>query len=212
MIRSWVWQISCTEGYRRFIEGLKRVSQMSPSIQYTCAHLKVLYSFGPKAGASNSLDLLTEPSNATLSHVLQHVVWTFFKSFVWSFTVQRRMHEFSVSHTHVQCLCSTVLPNCCFGRCVRYTCWQTRFLCVRLSGSGCLTPPASLVWRQVRWGHIPTVPSDLIPCEPSCCHWKPWLLYLVSRAKPWCLPNTFSCWNMHFFCSFIWIINIYRCL
>lgn len=50
------------------------------------------------------------------------------------------------------CLCSIVLSIRCVGRCVRYTCWQTRSLCVRLSGSGCLTPPASPVWRQVREG------------------------------------------------------------
>lgn len=116
------------------------------------------------------------------------------------------MHVLSVLHTHVQCLCSTVLPNRCFGRCVRYTCWQTRFLCVRLSGSGCLTPPAPLVWRQVRWGHIPTVPSDLIPCEPSCCLRKPWLLYSVSRTKPWCLPKAFSSSDVHLH-SFTWIIT-----
>lgn len=102
------------------------------------------------------------------------------------------MHVLSVWHTHIQCLCSTVLPNCCFGRCVRYTCWQTRFLCVRLSGSGCLTPPASPVWRQVRGGHISNVLSDLIPCEPSCCPWKPWLLYSVSAAQPWSLTNAFK--------------------
>lgn len=74
------------------------------------------------------------------------------------------MHVFSVFHTHIQYLCSTVLPNCCVGRCVRYTCWQTRFLCVRLSGSGCLTPPASLVWRQVRGGHSDRIPA-LLPLE-----------------------------------------------
>lgn len=67
------------------------------------------------------------------------------------------------------CLCSAVLPIRCFGRCVRYTCWQTRFLCVRLSGSGCLTPPVSLVWRQVRGGHVTTVSSDPVPCET----WNP---------------------------------------
>lgn len=87
------------------------------------------------------------------------------------------------------CLCSTVLSIHCVGRCVRYTCWQTRFLCVRLSGSGCLTPPASLVWRQVRWGYISTVPSDPIPCDLSYCHsnshWKPWLLDSFSTAQPW---------------------------
>lgn len=58
------------------------------------------------------------------------------------------------------CLCFTVLSLRCVGRCVRYTCWRTRFLCVRLSGSGCLTPLASLVWRQVRGGHISAVPSE----------------------------------------------------
>lgn len=102
------------------------------------------------------------------------------------------MHVLSVWHTHVQCLCSTVLPDCCFGRCVRYTCWQTRFRCVRLSGSGCLTPPASPVWRQVRGGHISNVLSDLIPCEPSRCHWKPWFLYSASAAQPWSLTNAFK--------------------
>ena len=69
-----------------------------------------------------------------------------------------------------RCLCSTVLSLHCVGRCVRYTCWQTRFLCVRLSGSGCLTPAAPLVWRQVRGGHISTVSSDPLPCDPSYCH------------------------------------------
>ena len=86
------------------------------------------------------------------------------------------------------CLCSTVLSLRCVGRCVRYTCWQTRFLFVRLSGSGCLTPPASLVWRQVRGGHISTVPSDPPTlCDPSChgnSHWKPWLLDSFSTAQP----------------------------
>lgn len=89
---------------------------------------------------------------------------------------QRCMSLLSYTLTF-SCLCSTVLSICCVGRCVRYTCWQTRFLCVRLSGSGCLTPPVSLVWRQVRGGHICTVPSDPIPSDPSYCHgnslWKP---------------------------------------
>lgn len=80
-------------------------------------------------------------------------------------------------------------PTAVFGRCVRYTCWQTRFRCVRLSGSGCLTPPASPVWRQVRGGHVSNVLSDLIPCEPSRCHWKPWSPYSVSAAQPWSLTN-----------------------
>lgn len=145
---------------------------------------------GQRACAAISLDLLTEPSSVTLSHVVQHVVWTYVDSFfVCSFTLQRWMHVLSVRHTHVQCLCSAVSPNCCFGRCVRFTCWQTRFLCVRLSGSGCLTPPASPVWRQVRGGHISNVLSELTPCEPTCCHWKPWLLYLVSAAQPWSLQT-----------------------
>lgn len=84
------------------------------------------------------------------------------------------------------CLCFTVLSLRCVGRCVRYTCWQTRFLSVRLSGSGCLTPPAPLVWRQVRGGHISAVPSDPLPCDPS--HWKPWLLDSFSTARPWNNP------------------------
>lgn len=52
----------------------------------------------------------------------------------------------------------------CAGRCVRYTCWRTRFLCVQLSGRECLTPPASPVWRQVRGGHVSIVPSP--PLSP----------------------------------------------
>lgn len=63
----------------------------------------------------------------------------------------------------LSCLCSTVLSIRCVGRCVRYTCWQTRSLCVRLSGSGCLTPPVSLVWRQVREGTPLPVPSEPKP-------------------------------------------------
>lgn len=146
----------------------------------------------PKACAAVSLDSLAERSSVTLSCLVQHVVWTFFDFLVYRCTLQRRMHMLSVWHTHIQCLCSAVLPNCCFGRCVRYSCWQTRFLCVRLSGSGCLTPPASPVWRQVRGGHNCNKISDLIPCEPSCCHWKPWLLYSVSAAQPWSLTKAFK--------------------
>lgn len=87
------------------------------------------------------------------------------------------------------CLCFTFLSLRCVGRCVRYTCWRTRFLCVRLSGSGCLTPPASLVWRQVRGGHVFTVTSEPPPCDPTHrrgnSHMKPWLLDSVSAAQPW---------------------------
>lgn len=57
-------------------------------------------------------------------------------------------------------LCFTVLSLRCVGRCVRFTCWQTRFLCVRLSGRRCLTPHASQVWRQVRGGQISTRALD----------------------------------------------------
>lgn len=153
---------------------------------------KAFTCFDPNAEVEISLDLLTEPSSIALSRVVQHVVWAYFESLVCTLTLQRRMHVLSVWHIHVQYLCSTVLPNCCFGRCVRYTCWQTRFLCVRLSGSGCLTPPASPVCRQVRGGHVSNVLSDLIPCETSCCHWKPWLLYSVSAAQPWSLTKAFK--------------------
>lgn len=70
----------------------------------------------------------------------------------------------SLCHTLTfSCLCFTVLSLRRVGRCVRFTCWRTRFLCVQLSGSGCLTPPASLVWRQVRGGHASAVPSDPYP-------------------------------------------------
>lgn len=75
---------------------------------------------------------------------------------------QRLMHELPLLHTYIPVVSVTVLSLRCVGRCVSYTCWRTRFLCVRLSGSGCLTPPASLVWRQVRGGHISTVLSDLL--------------------------------------------------
>lgn len=57
----------------------------------------------------------------------------------------------------------------CAGRCVRYTCWRTRFLCVQLSGRECLTPPASPVWRQVRGGHVSIVPSPPSPLWPWSC-------------------------------------------
>lgn len=57
----------------------------------------------------------------------------------------------------------------CAGRCVRYTCWRTRFLCVQLSGRECLTPPASPVWRQVRGGHVSIVPSPPSTLWPWSC-------------------------------------------
>lgn len=108
-------------------------------------------------------------------------------------------------------LCSTVLSIRCVGRCVRYTCWQTRFLCVRLSGSGCLTPPVSLVWRQVRGGHISTVPSDPVPSDPNYCHgislWKPWLLDSFSTAQPWAHP-TFHFHSLVVFFFFLFVISL----
>lgn len=105
----------------------------------------------------------------------------------------------SVTHLYSVVSVLTVLSIHCVGRCVRYTCWQTRFLCVRLSGSGCLTPPASLVWRQVRWGHISSVPSDPVPCDLSYCHsnshWKPWLLDSLSTAQPWSHTTSPFIWS-----------------
>lgn len=111
----------------------------------------------------------------------------------WCIYKKTLTHEFVLLHSHIRCLCFTVLSLRCVGRCVRYTCWKTRFLCVRLSGSGCLTPPAPLVWRQVRGGHISAVPSDPLPSDPSYCrgngYWKPWLLDSFSTAQPWNNPT-----------------------
>ena len=115
--------------------------------------------------------LLQCKSTQILTHIRQHVALIhadLFEDRLYTF-IQAPMHELALSHTHS--LCFTVLSLRCVGRCVRYTCWRTRFLCVRLNGSGCLTPAASLVWRQVRGGHISAVPSEpLPPCDPSCCH------------------------------------------
>lgn len=134
----------------------------------------------------------------------------------WSLTKTNCMHLYKHQcmsslcyRLTFSCLCFTVLSLRCVGCCVRYTCWQTRFLCVRLSGSGCLTPPAPLVWRQVRGGHISPVPSDPLPCDPSYCHgnshWKPWLLGSFSTAQPW--NNPASCFFLGYLGNIIYVFK-----
>lgn len=137
------------------------------------------------------LHLHNRDAHSTTCCVSTH--WSLAKTDCMYLHKHQRMSSLCYTLTF-SCLCFTVLSLRCVGRCVRYTCWQTRFLCVRLSGSGCLTPPVSLVWRQVRGGHISAVPSEPLPCDPSYCrgnsHWKPWLLDSFSTAQPWNNPTS----------------------